>query len=59
MDELLKREKDALNALWRWLDEHPPSNESGEAMVWSDGRPVAFDVLRALDQIASRLARDI
>lgn len=42
LDEL---ERAAADALMAWLEEHPPIGEEGHPLVWSDGKPVALDVL--------------
>jgi hypothetical protein len=46
--DLAKIEADAIRALELWLEEHPVLTEGGRPLEWSDGVPVALDVLDVL-----------
>jgi hypothetical protein len=48
MTDLAKIERDAIRALELWLEEHPVLTEDGRPLEWSDGVPVALDVLDVL-----------
>ena len=48
VDKVDALERDAVKALLRWLDQHPVLAEDGDPLIWTDGKPVALDVLQVI-----------
>ena len=51
MDERIDElEREAFDALLQWIEEHP-ATKAGVPLMWSDGKPVALDVLAAIAEL--------